>query len=252
VWSLYAKPAVVILVVVCRLGAQDFDWAPTYMLPFRIPTLYATVGVQASIASMHDTRVVDEGARTCATYGDGTGFIVAVTFGGEWWALPDAACAASIRLGWSNANYLAPGTVAPLVTGETLRTEYVLSTSRFMVGVQATAKKRAVWRYGGVGVGTEITAFLTPTMVQRERVVEPQWYSFATDPPSREVRLTTATAGGTNVHVSLTVAVGYDLSLGVGLYCSPAVEIGVPLTLNLTDFRLWRAGLAIPIAFSVR
>ncbi|GIV54063.1 MAG: hypothetical protein KatS3mg039_0581 [Candidatus Kapaibacterium sp.] len=249
-WSWFAK----LWITLCApltIMAQGFDWVPTYMLPFRIPTVYGITGVQLDAVTLHDTRAVTQGTLVCASYGDGTGVQGKFTVGGEWWAQADVSLALLLNVGWLRTTHYASGTVAPLVTGEMLRTEYVLSTSRLLVSVQVAAKKRLLLRYGWLRAGIELGTYLAPSVEQRERVLEPSWYMFATTPPSQQVVIASGTDNRTNLHGSVVLSIGYDLSVRNGLYVLPSVEAALPLTLTAGDFRLWRIGISIPIAFSL-
>jgi hypothetical protein len=83
-----------------------------------------------------------------------------------------------------------------------------------------------------------------------ERVLEPSWYFFATIPPSKQVQIASSVRSGSDALVLFKASVGYDFSIAVGWYCSPSVEMAIPVTLSAGDFRLWRIGIALPVAFS--
>lgn len=237
-------------VVAATLGAQGFEWIPTYLRPFRIPELFPVVGFEAAYARVEDPRVLRDGDLVCATYGRGSATVVALRLGAEWWVLPDASVLGGMSLGWLRSDFRSQGTVAPLITGETLRTEYVLSTSRVGIGVQGAAKKRLVGRYGWASVGIEATVYFPAHLTQTERVLEPSWYFFATTPASKQVQIASSFSGGSDLAVSVEAAIGYDLSLTNGWYVSPSIEVAVPITLRAGDYRLWRIGIAIPVGFS--
>lgn len=251
VWSWCAKLVVAAALSSCAF-AQGFDWVPTYLLPFRIPTVYAFAGLRGDGASLYDARSITEGTLTCASYGNGSGVHAGLVLGGEWWAMPDATLSVLISVGQLRSTHYAAGTTAPLVTGEVLRTEYVLSTSRLYTSVQVAAKKRLVLRYTWLRAGIELGAYLPPVIQQRERVLEPSWYTFTTTPPSREIQIATNTDSRTDLQGSVVLSVGYDVPLRVGLYLLPSLDVAVPLTLNTSGFRLWRIGIAVPVAFSLR
>jgi len=237
-------------VMAATLGAQGFDWIPTYLRPFRIPQLFGVVGVEVGYAHVEDPRAITDGTLVCARYGSGSGAAVALRLGAEWWVQPDASVVGGLCVRWVQSSSHAAGTTAPLVTGEMLRTEYVLSTSRLGIGVQAAAKTRLVGRYGWASVGLEATVYSPGRSTQMERVLEPSWYFFATTPPSKQVQIASSVSSGSDALVLLKASVGYDLSLAVGWYCSPSVEVAVPVTLNAGNYRLWRIGIALPVAFS--
>lgn len=247
-WS--ANVLVLGCLVAATLGAQGFDWIPTYLRPFRIPQLFGVVGVEAGYARVEDPRAITDGTLVCARYGSGSGAAVALRLGAEWWVLPDASIVGGTSVVWLRSDFRSPGTVAPLVTGETLRTEYVLSTSRLGIGVQAAAKTRLVGRYGWASVGLEATVYFPGRSTQMERVLEPSWYFFATIPPSKQVQIASSVRSGSDALVLFKASVGYDFSIAVGWYCSPSVEMAIPVTLSAGDFRLWRIGIALPVAFS--
>lgn len=241
-----------VAVIAVRLAAQDFDWIPSYMQPFRIPHLYGTVGAQGAVGEVADTRAITEGTIICSQYGKGTGLMVMLFGGVEWWALPDASLGGSIGAGWVQSEHRAPGIVAPLVTGETLRTEYVLSTSRLAISVQAAAKKRLFARYGWISLGLEGMLLFPSQMVQRERVIEPDWYRFNTSPPSQQVYISDGIPINVSMQLSIVGGIGCDIAIQNGLYCSPTLIVGLPLTLSAGNYRLWRIGMAIPFAFSLQ
>lgn len=239
-------------VTVIQLAGQDFDWVLSYMKPFRVPRFYGIVGVQGAIGEVADVGAVKEGGIVCAQYRNGAGFIVVLSGGGEWWVQPDASLGGCIGAGWVQSEHRAPGIVAPLITGETLRTEYVLSTSRLAISVQATAKKRMFARYGWISVGVEGMLLFPTHMVQREQVLEPGWYRFNTSPPSQHVRISDGIAMNVSMLLSIIGGIGYDIPIRQGMYCSPSFVVGLPLTLLAGNYRLWRIGITIPLAFSLQ
>ncbi len=249
-WSLFANVVVIATLPLCAV-AQGFDWVPSYLLPFRIPTAYGIAGMQFDAVSLYDSQAITDGALVCATYGDGSGMQPKLNVGGEWWVMPDATVMVLANVGWLRVTHRAAGTTAPLVTGEILRTEYVLSTSRVSVGVQAAAKKRLHWRYSWIKAGLDVCAYLPPLLEQSEHVLEPGWYTFSTTPPSRQVNIATSTSNRIDVQVSLVLALGYDLPIRYGVYVLPSLEAALPLTLKAGSFRLWRIGISIPVAFSL-
>ncbi|MCX7930226.1 MAG: hypothetical protein N2663_05845 [Chlorobi bacterium] len=239
------------MIAIVEVCSQGFDWVPTYMLPFRIPTMYGNVALSAAYAAVDDRRIISDGQTVCATFGAGQGFYTTAAVGGEWWMLPDAALTANIHVGWLGAEHTATGTVLPLVTGQTLRTEYVLSTSRIITGVQVAVKKRLFSRYGWASLGMGAVVFHWPSVRQYEQVVEPSWYMFSTIPPSRRVLIASSDGVGTTLQAMVVVAIGYDIPLRTGWYISPALEIAVPVTLDAPDFRLWRVGVILPVSVSL-
>ncbi|MCS6999961.1 MAG: hypothetical protein RML15_02275 [Bacteroidota bacterium] len=247
--SSYAK---ILLGVMASAGllAQDFDWVPTYMLPFRIPTTYYVAASRIATAAVYDRQSVEEGSSLCATYGDGWGWYGAFSFGTEWWIFPRSAMSVHAAVGWLSVEHRAAGTIAPLVTGEILQTEYVLSTSRPVISVQVSAKTRIGLRHSWISGGLEILLLLPAMVHQVERVQAPAWYQFATNPPTRQVEIGSSRTA-TQIRPLLNIAIGYDWALTYGVYCSPSVEIGIPLTLARGDYRLWHVGIAVPIAFSL-
>lgn len=238
--------------LVGTLCAQGFDWIPTYLRPFRIPQLYGVVGITAGYVRVDDPDVLSDGTLVCARYGSGGGTSIGANVGGEWWILPDVSVNGLVGIGCIQSNHSAPGSIAPLVTGEQLRTEYVLSTSRLGFSVQAAAKKRLAWRYSWASLGLDATIYAQRRIVQTERVIEPTWYFFSTTPPSKQVQFASTSSDRIDVLLSLTVAMGYDVPLTIGWYSSPSVYATVPLALKPGDYRLWRIGITVPVAFPFR
>lgn len=236
---------------VCLWG-QSFDWVPTHLLPFRVPHLYGVATARVAAAFERDEQVLQEGSLLCTTFDGGYGTSIAAGIGLEWWVLADAALSAWLGVGWTRTRYIGPGLSAPLVTGEVLRTEYVMTSSRTNLHLQVAARRRLALEYGWVRIGIEATVRFAPTVTQIEQVIEPTWYQFSTQPPTQQITLSRGISGGVEGLIGSVLAVGYDLPLFRGVYCSPSLEVAFPITLKRGQGRLWHIGVVVPVAFALQ
>ncbi len=227
--------------------SQGFDWEYSVRLPFSIPKVY--MGVQFGAATYLHTGAIQQIERqvVCIDYnnGSGTGYYAGVI--GEWWLDGDFSLLGSAAYQKVIANFTQQTTPIPLSENNFFISEYSLYAVLPTLSVAAAVKSRLfetkAWVFGGL-TGNVI---ISKDVQSSETIISPTGRVF-NDGKQKRV-FTDDFTSLRSFTVLPELGIGYDASLGNGIYASPSFIITFPIMNNssIANWRIWslKAGVCI-------
>lgn len=207
------------------------------------------MGVQFGAATYLHTGAIQQIERqvVCIDYnnGSGTGYYAGVI--GEWWLDGDFSLLGSAAYQKVIANFTQQSASIPISENNFLTTEYSLYAVLPTLSVAAAGKARLfetkVWVLGGL-TGNVI---ISKDVLSSETIISPTGRVF-NDGKQKRVFSDDFTSLRC-LTVSPEFGLGYDASLGNGIYASPNLVITLPLMNNssIANWRIWslKAGVCI-------
>lgn len=240
-------------IAICA-SAQGFDWQYSARLPFESPVKFYGVelssGYSTHFASLD---YLEKGTSfTCCTYDRGTGMPYGVALSGDYWLTSDVSIQGALGITIRNVKFTSEPQNFPRVINSIVRTvtsEYVFNGSITYAGLQAAMRYRLLGTHLSVGGGLKLLLKLSETQTQIDRVIGPDDYFFEGNPPSKVEDLDATILNDASAFViEPYVSVGYDLTIRRGMYLTPTVTIGGPVT-SLSKTQQWRS---LELGFSLR
>lgn len=238
--SLMALPLVV--------QAQGFDWQYSVRQPATPPSTF--VGFEVGYgASIHSGGLEYVERVPCCRFsaGDGTPMWIGAIV--ETWQRGDMALWASVGYSIGTAVFHSSEQSFPLFDGRILRTRYSYATTLGSMTLQGGVRYRPFASNLNVGAALRLGTLLHSSSELFEEVLSPDDYLFATNPPTRRHRVPSGSgvASASPFRASVALSGGYDISLTRGIYVSPMIVVGVPLTATASDadWRTYDLGFAV-------
>lgn len=234
--------------------AQGFDWQYSARLPFDSPIRFYGVelatGYSTQFASLD---YLEKGTPfTCCTYDNGSGIPYGVLLAVDYWLAPDISAQGGLGVLVRNVSFTSDPQSFPRIDNSgvyIVSSEYVFQGSITYVTAQASMRYRLLGTHLNVGGGLKLLLKLSETQTQIDRVLGPDDYFFDGNPPTKEKDLEATLLNDASAFViEPFLSVGYDLSLRRGMYLTPAITVGGPVT-SLSKTQPWRS---IDFGFSLR
>ncbi len=244
------------LLITCAVAAsaQGFDWQYSARQPFESPIRF--YGIELSSGYGRHFASLDYLERgtgfTCCTYERGQGMPYGVLLAGDYWLTPDVSVQGGLGVVVRNVTFTSDPQSFPRVKDSIVSivsSEYVFQGSITYATVQAALRYRLLGTHLNVGGGVKLMVKLSESQTQIDRVIGPDDYFFGGNPPSKEKVLpATILDDASTFVIEPYVSVGYDLAIRRGMYLTPTVTLGGPVT-SLSKTQLWRA---LDVGFSLR
>lgn len=234
--------ALLFTIGVLESSGQGYEWEGSPREPLIIPRTYIGLEARASYAThTASLRYIEqELGITCCTYDNGTGLPLALSVVGERWVSSHMKISAGAGVSVVGATFVAPTQPVPLSNGQILRTEYVLDGSLTYASAFGSLSMRLGTSHVLASVGARIHGYLSGSLTQRERIVEPDNVQFTGQQPGSEVVIAqTFLQSATPLVIEPFLQLSYDVPLAVGLVLQPSIQMGLPL-MSLSTVDTWR------------
>jgi hypothetical protein len=238
------------------LAAQGLDWQYSLRTPVQSPTRFLGLQLAAgpAIHSGDLPYLQSDLGIECCRYSSGDGISYSGELMGEWWVTGSIAVSATVGYLQRGSNWVTDGDTLPRRDGSVVITEYDFDNTVRYASVGGAARMRLGRSNLSLGVGLRLGMLLGTSSTHLERVVSPDSYTFPTNPPSREVTLSSSPIENANSVVIIpSVRMSWDVSIGRGSYVTPFIGIQLPLT-NIASDASWHVtelsvGLALLRSF---
>jgi len=241
--------------------SQGFDWQYSSRLPFNYPYLFA--GLTGSVDMLQHNASLDlsEDNGDCCNFSSGTGIGTRIGLNSEYWL--DGLWSANGNLTYltQRGNFSADGYSLPfsvfdgqgrVIGHDTVSFVNDMSSVINYVTIEFGAKRRLFGSHLFAGASIEAGYQISNTVSQTERVVSPSYYKYNDGSQSRSLGAYEMSELSKFLFIPKLI-VGYDLPIGLGLYTSPCVKIGLPLqnTAQTGNWNTWSFSFGISIMRSI-
>lgn len=246
---------VIAIASACSAASQGFDWQYSARLPVNNPIRFYGIelasGYTSHVASL-DYLEKGTGIK-CCTYERGNGIPYGVLVAGDYWLEPDVSIQGGLGLLVRSVSLTSDPQSYPSVGLDSIVTfvssEYVFQGSLTYLTAQAALRYRILGTHLNVGGGVKLLLKLAESQTQIDRVIGPDNYYFDGNPPTKEKDLeATLLNDASGIVIEPFVSLGYDLSIRRGMYLTPTVTVGGPVT-SLSKTQPWRS---LDLGFSIR
>ncbi len=228
--------------------SQGFDWQYSVRQPSAPPTTF--LGFEAGYGrAMHSGGLEYVEQVPCCQFAAGEGVPMWLSAVVETWQRGDVALWAGVGYGNVTATFASDVQEFPLYDGRTLRTEYAYNTAMGYLSLQGGLRFRPLASNVTIGAALRLGTLIHSSSTLEEVVLSPSDYQFTTNPPSQrhlvDAGRTVASASAFLASVALTG--GYDISLARGMYVTPTIVVGLPLTTTAAnaDWRTFDVSFAL-------
>ncbi|MDZ4745804.1 MAG: hypothetical protein SGJ05_07355 [bacterium] len=227
-------------------SAQGFDWQYSARVPFESPILFYGLEVSSGYGThFASLDYLEKGTSyTCCTYDRGSGMPFGAMIAADYWLLPEVSVQAGIGMAMRSVTFTSDPQSFPRVDHSTVTvvtSEYVFTGTITYATLQGALRYRILGTHLNIGGGLKLMVKLGETQTQIDRVISPDNYFFNGNPPSKEKDLKPTILDDASVFVLEPFAsVGYDLTIRRGMYLTPTITIGGPIT-SLSKTQPWRA-----------
>jgi hypothetical protein len=231
--------------------AQMFDWQYSVRLPFNSPKLFIGGGAAAIYGthSVQDFRAVSEEFR-CGNYTSGTGTGFAVFGAGEYWFREDVAFGGRIEYASVSGKFITQVPPVPFKrNGEVmeLRREFALTTTLSTITFDAYAKWLVTGTHFHAGAGIAAGLRVGSQFSQSESIISPEEFAAEIQYGQADVQNIAA------LSLRPSLRLGYDAEISRGIYATPFVTLGMPLTSasSASGWRFWTLTVGVQVVFGV-
>lgn len=248
-----------VMMSVCSVLAQGFDWEYSARLPRYSMPLYAGISTEYSNnGTTTDLQILDIARAEypeviCTKFTSGSGSSYRIAACGEYWQNPIIAFGA--RAGYSHREvvFMASSPRALMFDGNFLQTRYELSTNVHALCVEPYIKivLPSIHAWAGGGLRTEYSIGTESRL--REVVVEPRGYVFPGTTSQERLLSTRDRAGMRGFIVNPFVSVGMDFDAGMGKYVSTSIVVGLPVY-SFAQWASWKTlslGMQLSYVFNI-
>lgn len=212
--------------------SQGFDWQFSPRLPSDYPYLFASVKTEYDILRHDaDLNLVSEDTTLCCSFSDGKGSGFAFGLGFEYWAENDVAYDLFFLYKFAPGEF-SNKSESPISETEILETEYIYKTDMTYIATEIGAKYRLFNTHLHIG-GRFRIAYLTRERSEHvEKIISPGWFyfQFADKPPSKTRDISDGKIDAlADFTISPKFSLGWDISIGLGMYVTPSVSIEPPV-----------------------
>lgn len=232
------------------MTAQGFDWQYSVRQPVNPPTTF--YGAEATYGrSLHGGGFQYLERVPCCSFEDGQGSNYSLSVMLESWERGDLAVWGG--LGYRNVAGLFASDVQrfPLSDGRTVQTQYEYSTSLSYIVLQGGVRFRPFASNVNIGAGLRLSTLLGASGSIEEVVLSPEDYFFTTNPPSRRHQMgsVNTVASISAFNAAFLLSGGYDIAIARGMYLSPQIVFGIPLTNTASDVQWRTADVSVSIRY---
>lgn len=246
-----------VLMSLCSVMAQGFEWEYSARLPRYSTPLYAGISAgYASDGTTTDLQILDIARAeypevVCTKFTSGSGSSYRIAACGEYWQ--NSIMAFGARAGYSHRDvvFSASSPRALMFDGNFLQTRYELSTNVHALCVEPYIKVclPSIHAWVGGGVRTEYSIGTESRL--REFVVEPRGYVFPGTTSQERLLSSRDRAGIRSFIANPFVSAGMDVDAGMGKYVSASILVGLPVV-SFAQWASWQTlSLGIQLSYMI-
>lgn len=234
------KIAIILIFCITSISyvySQGFDWQYSSRLPFNYPYIFAGLTGGAGY-SLHNTALdLSEGNGDCCKFTNGSGLNYAIGLTGEYWIRGHWTVNLNLSYYSNKGLFTAPGENLPftvfdtqgnIIGHDTASFENEMNISLNYLNIQAGTKYRLFNTYFFVGAAIEAGLLINQKVTQTESVVSPSYFRYNDGSQKRELGIHQI-SDISNFIIVPKLTLGYDISLGLGIYTTPFFTVGFPL-----------------------